>query len=249
MALPPASPFADACTKIQGAYDELGHDLGWRFLTSPAATLDPKTEIALITLNPGGDRDRPDHARESSEAGSAYIIERWKGGKPAGGANLQTQIRKLFELIARARGLSQTGDELLGKTLSAQFVPFRSPSLRTLKRRSESFAFAEDLWSALFEHISPKLVLTIDTQSLKGLLPILEAKWGASDAHERLPTGWGEVGAELVRWETPDGGRAVVRLPHLSTFKLFSREACKPFVSRIIEDAVHACWGPGSARQ
>ncbi|MFT5688004.1 MAG: hypothetical protein ACI8PQ_000836 [Planctomycetota bacterium] len=69
MDLPLSSPFDDACAKIRVAYDELGHDLGWRFLTSPSATLDPKTEIALITLNPGGDRDRPDHARESSEAG------------------------------------------------------------------------------------------------------------------------------------------------------------------------------------
>ena len=242
---PMPSPFDDACDRIRVAYDELGHDLGWRFLTSPSATFDPRTEIALITLNPGGDRDRPDHPRESSEAGSAYIVEKWKSAGAAGGASLQMQIRRLFQLIAETRGLPLGGDGLLSKSLSAQFVPFRSPNLGALPRRKEAWAFASSLWAEIFEHIAPKLVVTIDGNTFTRLLPIVEAKWGASDTQERLPTGWGNVSAELVRWNGSGGGRAVLRLPHLSTFKLFSRDACRPFVYGIVEDAVRTCWGSG----
>ncbi len=241
MTTPAQQLLQESCRMIQESYDDLGHELGWRFLTSPTATLSAETEIALITLNPGGDRDRPDHARESSEAGSAYLVEQWKGSPP-GEANLQMQIRKLFGLIASTRKLAINGDQLLSESLTAQFIPFRSPSLDTLHRKKESFAFAARLWSSLFEHLSPKLVVTIDTGTFKGLLPVLAARWGAPSSREVFPTGWGIATAELVQWDTSDGGRAVMRLPHLSSFKLFSRAACKPHVERLVRGAVDSAW-------
>lgn len=237
------SIFHDSCLLIHAAYEELGHELGWRFLTSPEATLRPATEIALITLNPGGDGKRPDHGRESSEPGSAYIVESWGNSHPPGEAPLQIQIRSLFKMIAQVRDLEITGDELLGQSLSAQFVPFRSPSLSALERRQESFVFARDLWSRLFEHISPLLVITIDKHTHKRLLPLLSTKWGEPTSAEITSTGWGNASAELVRWESSTPARALIRLPHLSTFKLFSRDACIPHMESLLAAAVECCWG------
>ena len=76
---------------INAAYTRLGHQLGWRFLAGPQRTFTSRTPFALITLNPGGARENPDHSRTSSENGNAYWIESWKG-HPPGTAPLQLQF-------------------------------------------------------------------------------------------------------------------------------------------------------------
>jgi hypothetical protein len=39
--------------RIQEAYERPGHQLGWRFLASPARTLSQDTDLAFVGLNPG----------------------------------------------------------------------------------------------------------------------------------------------------------------------------------------------------
>ncbi len=135
---------AQLCDEIERAYADLGHQLGWRFLTSPQHTLSASTKIALITLNPGGSIDRPDHPRASSEAGSAYLVETWRNGLAPGAAPLQRQVQQLFAMLAEAsHGVS--GNELLGSSLSAYFIPFRSPSIKALAKPRESEQFASGL--------------------------------------------------------------------------------------------------------
>ena len=63
---------------IQAEYQRLGHGIGWRFLTCPAKLIDTAS-VALITLNPGGDRDDLNAPRWSVENGNAYEIESWRG--------------------------------------------------------------------------------------------------------------------------------------------------------------------------
>jgi hypothetical protein len=151
--------FRLASDKIAGAYESLGHTLGWRFLTSPSATFNESQEILLLTLNPAGDRDYPEHPRESCEAGSAYIVESWDS-RPAGEAPLQRQVRALFaELAKRINGGS--GDYLLGNSLSAQFVPFRSANFNALHEKEKSVAFARELWSDILRYIRPIIVFTL----------------------------------------------------------------------------------------
>ncbi len=61
--------------RIRKAYEESGNVLGWRFLSSPAGTLD-SAEVALIDQNPGGDRQPDDHPEFAMEKGSAYEEEK-----------------------------------------------------------------------------------------------------------------------------------------------------------------------------
>lgn len=128
--------FTESCADIEAAYVRLGHTLGWQFLTSPQATLSRDCQIAFITMNPGGSIERPDHGRECSEAGSAYIVEAWKHGYAPGQAPLQVQVRRMFKLLADAQGGRMTGDELLNTSLAGYFVPFRSPQFKALATRA-----------------------------------------------------------------------------------------------------------------
>ena len=74
--------FKSSCEAIEREYARLGHSLGWRFITGPKSTFSKQTEFLFISLNPGGDHEPTDHPRESSEKGSSYLIESWKGMPP-----------------------------------------------------------------------------------------------------------------------------------------------------------------------
>jgi hypothetical protein len=229
--------FREACVEIENEYVRLGHAMGWRFLTSPRATLAHTTPIALITLNPGGSVERPDHARESSESGSAYIVEHWRRGKGPGDAPLQREVRILFSLLAAAHGAASSGDELLHRSLSAYFVPFRSPSFEALAFPDESLAFASRLWSRLFEHLDPKLVITIDRRTAHCVGRILGEKLDVTPSEQHFPTGWGEVTAEIRTFECGGARRSLLRLPHLSRFGVFTRSKSRQHMERVIRAA------------
>jgi hypothetical protein len=107
---------------IQAAYQRLGHRLGWRLLTCPARNIESAT-VALVTINPGGANFEP--PRWSVEAGSAYVIERWKG-RPPGQETLQRQVRRMFEIM----------NVKPAEALSGYLVPFRSPSWGALSEKS-----------------------------------------------------------------------------------------------------------------
>jgi hypothetical protein len=222
--------FSKWCAEIQEAYIGLGHKIGWQFLTSPQATLSRDCQIALITMNPGGSIEKSDHGRESSEAGSAYIVEAWKHGYAPGQAPLQVQVRRMFSLLATAQGGRTTGDELLNASLTGYFVPFRSPQFKALAHPRESLTFATKLWADILNHCDPKLIITIDQHTRRGLTRILNAKYGATPSLQQFEIGWGTYTADLFTY----GSVAMLRLPHLSRFPIFGRRASQLQVERII---------------
>jgi hypothetical protein len=228
--------FSRSCAEIEAAYVRLGHQAGWRFLASSQSTLKGEIPIALITMNPGGSATRLGHGRESSERGSAYIVETWKHGYPPGQAPLQVQVRRLFAMLAEARDRGVTGDELLHTSLAAYFVPFRSPTFKALVRSRESLVFATQLWTGLFKHIDPRLTITIDQGTTRRLLRILCEKHRAVPSELRFPVGWGAYEASLFTLVSSDGSpRGILRLPHLSRFSIFGRPLSRPHVERMIQ--------------
>jgi len=226
----PSDLFERSVASTAEAYRKLGHTLGWRFLTGPKATLSPRTQIGLITLNPGGDHEPQEHPRASSEAGSAYQVESWPG-YARGRSPLQFQIQAMLGSLARHLGdTAPLATFINDRVLSAQFIPFRSASLAALPRRRESIAFAQDLWRGILTHWQPRLLITIDTETFANLQKILLARPGArSQGHEQFPTGWGDCQAEAVRIARPSNAPIVTlaRLPHLSRFALFGRAASR----------------------
>ena len=236
-----ADLFDRSVGQIEQAYRDLGHALGWRFLTGPKATLSPRTRIGLITMNPGGDHEPEDHPRGSCEAGSAYLVEAWPG-YARGRAPLQLQIQAMLGALARHLGdpspLAQFMNE---RVLSAQYVPFRSPSFAALPRRRESLAFANGLWRGILAHWQPRLLITIDTETYSSLQATLLGHSAQIIDRQHLPTGWGDYQAEVIRLSRPDGAPPITlaRLPHLSRFALFGRPASRPhmdvFLRRLAE--------------
>ena len=229
--------FTESCAEIEDVYVRLGHTMGWQFLASPQATLRRDCQIALITMNPGGSVDRPDHGRESSEAGSAYIVQAWKHGYAPGQAPLQVQVRTMFSLLAATRGGRTTGDELLNASLAAYFVPFRSPQFKALAHRRESLDCAVKLWTRIFSHIAPKLVITIDQVTTRHLLRILGSKYGVP-SRQKFPIGWGTYTADAFSFDSGDVRLALLRLPHLSRFPVFGRPTSQPYLERVIQAVV-----------
>ncbi len=225
--------FQECADAIDHAYVRLGHTLGWRFLSCPRATLSPTTEVGLVSLNPGGTFEPQEHPRASSEAGSAYLIESWPGCGP-GAAPLQRQIQALFRALARHLGRENAVDRFMNEqVLSAHFIPFRSPRFADLPRRPESIAFAKELWNAILSHWKPRVLITIDTEAFASLEALLLGQCGNQLLESRrFDTGWGNYQAAAIRIARPEDDSRVTlaRLPHLSTFKLFSRDACRPYL-------------------
>jgi len=229
--------FDQAVSEIEASYLALGHTLGWRFLNVSKDVLLKHPRIALITVNPGGTGYTPGHGTASCENGCAYLSEIW-GNSKKGQSSLQKQVQCLFEAIANQINFAAGGDALMESSLIAYYIPFRSPRLAMLPRKKESLAFAHSLWSSLFENIHTKLILTIDPAAFKAFGDLLQQRFPTpSPQHRVMQTGWGAYKAEVKRFGHGDNITTLVRLPHLSTFKLFSRPECKPFTDAILADA------------
>jgi hypothetical protein len=224
--------------QIKSAYLQLGHTLGWRFLTGAKSSLSAGAQIGFITLNPGGSAESADHPRASCESGNAYLTETWPVNAP-GAAPLQRQVQMLFtELKAKLADDSSLADFMDKEVMSAYFIPFRSPSIAALPFRKESLHFAIGLWEGIFESWLPRLILTIDNESFGEITNILSARPGALriDAR-RFPTGWGNYEADVVRLSgvREDVPVTIARLPHLSRFQLFGNPARAPQLDAFLE--------------
>jgi hypothetical protein len=233
-----ASVFEKAVREIGHEYSRLGHQLGWRFLCVPARNLAPSTSIALITANPGGNEIPEEHPVASCENGSAYVVECWGTSAP-GRHKLQVQIQNLFAEAASACDASPDGGlELLNSSLLAYFIPFRSRRLSELHQPQQSRVFARQLWTDLFRYIRPRLVITIDRETYRDVKSIIEDMTERTHlTRQELPTGWGQYTATIDRYKAGAETITALRLPHLSTFQLFTSDKSREHTQKIISRA------------
>ena len=227
--------FQDTVDEIKNFYLEHEYQLGWRFLTCSKTVLKSNPKIAFITLNPGGSRARGDHPSASCEKGSPYLDESWKDRKP-GESPLQKQIQAMFGKIHEKTNYQGSTRKLIESTLSSNFIPFRSPSLNELKHKKEAFDFAENVWLKILKTVQPKLFVCIEKEAAKRLRKIIKIAYDLPESRScKLPTGWSNrtnYTADIFEF----GNNAEVkllRLPHLSTYKLFSRKECEEKIEDI----------------
>lgn len=223
--------------EIEDAYSELGHQLGWRFLSVGKDVLDAPAKIALITLNPGGNVNPPDHPTASCESGVSYLVESWDGAQP-GQSKLQIQVTGLFRMLAEAIAFQGTYQQLMAKSLIAHFVPFRSPRLADLPRRRESLEFGHRLWRQLLPFSAPKLIICLgrDVQTeLRKLIPM--ATGSRLEGTASYLTGWGSYTAEIDEFKRQSEVIQLLYLPHLSTWTLFTSPKCANHMPAIIRAA------------
>ena len=242
----PSLPSLEYCVEsIEAAYARLGHQRGWRFLVGPRRTFTASTRFAFITLNPAGTHEDPVHPRASSENGSAYWIESWKE-YPVGTEPLQFQVQELFARIARILDANESPRTFVEThVLMAYFVPFRSPNYNELHRPRESIEFARQLWSHILAGWTPHTILTIDQRTFKNLSRIISDRPAALVTdRQQFPTGWGDYKAEAYRFWILEREEVVTlaRLPHLSRFRLMSKDAYRQPVQKFL----NYVFAPGS---
>lgn len=233
-----ADALFDTCiAEIESAYDRLGHHLGWRFLGVPKAVLRNPVQIALISLNPGGDYEPAEHPRASCEVGNWYISESWDEAPP-GHSKLQRQVRLMFSQIAKEMDYAGDSDALISESLISNFVPFRSPSIDRLPCKKESFECARRLWTKLLPLIRPKLVVCLDRDTENALKLLIPTCLGYRNlAASELPIGWGSYKASLHDFGKCAPETRLLYLPHVSRFGIFGREKSAPNVASIFRAA------------
>jgi hypothetical protein len=233
------STFEQIVGTIQQAHDALGHTRGWRFLTVPRRTWTSRPDIALLTLNPGGAGPDPSQGAASCEYGCAYRMERW--GAAPGQSALQVQVLALLEqLRMRLRPDTASIEFMDERVLGAYYLPFRSPSFAELVNAGKSLEFARSLWTEILTPGIPRLLVTIDRIGFAGIRDILTETFSMPVCDSRIfQTGWGKCRAEVIRCGSSRAdATTILRLPHLSTYKLFSRGSCLPHLNEILEFTV-----------
>lgn len=228
----PKDIFQDTVEQIKSFYLEHEYQLGWRFLTCSKTVLKSNPRVAFITLNPGGSRIRHDHPSPSCEEGSPYLDESW-GGKKPGESKLQIQIQEMFGKICEKVNHAGSKREFIEATLSGHFVPFRSPNLDGLKHKEEAFDFGEKIWQKILENIRPKLFICIEQETSKRLRKVIKIAYDLPESKSRkLQTGWGNYTADIFEFGNNSEVK-LLRLPHLSRFTLFTREASEKEIDSI----------------
>ena len=196
-------------SKIEQEYAEGEYGLGWRLLSCPIDSIH-SAKICFIGLNPAGKTPDIKNDGLSSEIGSSYKIESWGKHLP-GAAPLQKQICKMFEFL----GVS--ADEVL----SGNLIPFRSPRFADLPNRKRAMDFSKTMWREILTHSNAELVICMGNDVTRSVAQLLKI-----NTLEKLSSGWGKVSIYVGDKD----GVKVIGLPHLSTFKLFSRLECQSYL-------------------
>lgn len=245
--MPESDVLAPFKEMIEREDSRLDLKLGWRFLYTPARTLAPETRLAFVALNPGD--DKPHDPILCVEKGNAYRIEveDWWGARQQAG--LQTQVRLLYEELAK-RIEGATWKKLMDEqTLALNFCPFRSQRWNRLDRQSkkELIAFSQVMWARVLEIVEPSVIVCLGNDPMKYLDPVVQARATAWTGLVERPVGWGDVKWGVRCYATSSGEVTMVRIPHLSIFKIFGRPESEPGTSEIA-DTISAALRRGTTR-
>jgi hypothetical protein len=217
--------FEHVTDSIGRAYTELGHTLGWRFLYTSARTLSADAPILFAGLNPGGSYYWV--PQPSVEAGNTYRIECWADGNRFNPLQLQVQV--LYERIAQQLSRSDP-DTLMDTSLSANFCPFRSPSWETLPTQAASVEFSRWLWTTVLQHIAPPTMICLTDAPFRYFREVLQNLGYTERELASHPVGWGSVTYSLSQLTNGRKNIVLVRLPHLSRFRIIGKPECEDAV-------------------
>jgi len=222
------SHFDSVVRKIQRAHSTLGHELGWRFLYTPAKTFSPKTRIVFIGQNPGGKDREPD--KPSVELGKAYRVETW--GSDGGLNPLQRQVCAFYSLLTKRLPGTNT-QSLMDTTLSANFCPFRSPTWERLQAKDKSIAFSQRLWTNILDFVRPDMIITMGSEVTRQIDTLLELR-GSHVKSRAFSCNWGSVTYRLGSADIAGKEALLIGLPHLSHFQIFDRAKANSFFAPLL---------------
>jgi hypothetical protein len=190
----------DVLTRLE---KENGLKDGFKLLYCPWERLND-ARVAFISLNPG--RAPLDYEARTIEdvRGNSYFVERATTKSP-----LTEQFLKMCDFL----GVSPN------KVLTGTFYPFRSMRWKDLNapQIDAGVEFARSFWrNALSDRC--KLVIAVGRLPAENLVELLGCQ-----LESEIDSQWANV---KLRRYVNFSGKTVVQLPHLSSFKLFSRADC-----------------------
>ena len=196
-------------TKAEKAYN---FQQGYKLLYVPWKTIETAS-IAFISLNPGKPPKEADLRVLSDERGNSYEVEKDVTESP-----LTDQFLKLAEFL-KVKPID---------ILTGAMCPFRSGKWEdfTEEQKIVGFEIGKNFWLEVLKK-DINLLITLGIQVTNELLPYLDAKLELS-----IDSGWGNV--QLKRYATKDFD--IVQLPHLSSFKIFSRKECGEPIKQIFDN-------------
>jgi len=214
--------FDQAINQIKTQYERLGHQLGYRFLLSSKDTFN--SDVIFLNLNPGGDRIYPGQPTASCENGPAYLTESWGNNLKPGHSPLQVQVQHMLGEISVKMPEKRN---LLYDSMIAYFIPFRSPDYKSLHEKKESLEFAKSLWTQILSDRKTRLIICLGNNVRDFLLSVYTKNY----KYFPSPVGWGNLKAEIF---IPDSGPRILKLPHLSRFRIFNRPESKQYIDKLI---------------
>lgn len=224
--------FIECVEFIDKQYAELNYKLGWRFLYTPKKSFSKKTKLFFIGLNPAGKVYQS--PCPSVENGNAYRVENWND-YGMGNSILQIEVQKFFKLLAQNNNPKESWIKLMDKTLTSNYCPFRSPSWAKLKNKTKVIKVSNELWSKIIEHITPAVIVSMDWISFKNISCLLSEKGFKSTKSIKTLTGWGKTTYSEVHFSASSKKILLIRLPHLSRFKIFTSSKCSAESNKLIQ--------------
>ena len=222
----------DACIKsIEKAYANLVFNKKWHFLYTPYSTFSCPNGLMFLGLNPGGGES---DCKGTVEKGNAYVHQDWGKGN---GLVLQKQVRGFFDLLAKYYCETPTsGIDLLEETLTSNFCPFPSSSWAKLGQQKEVKEYSIKLWMMVLSEVMPRIIICMGDDSYRGIKDVLRDIFGEDGKKEpKMKTGWGNQVFKIRRFGTEGKSCTLVKIPHLSHYKLMRNDKCIPYVEDFIK--------------
>ena len=185
---------------------------GYKLLYCPWSTIN-HSSIAFISLNPGSNMpDEADIRLLSDERGNSYEIEMHTTKSP-----ITHQFLELCKL------LNKNPSDILTGTI----CPFRGKSWNSFSRdqKSEGIMLGKYFWHKTLDKVN--LFICIGNDVAKNMISISDFK-----KEKIFDSGWGDI--KIKRYKD-SADKTLIHLPHLSTFKLFSRKDCLPVLEQVFE--------------
>ena len=191
---------------------------GYKLLYCPWETIH-EVKIAFISLNPGKPPQNAELREVSDERGNSYWVERKITESP-----ITDQFLKLCDFIEK------TPDEIL----TGAICPFRSMDwdffmngkVFTDKQKEIGLNLGAEFWKEGLKNVST--IITVGNETTNSITKITDTK-----LTREINSGWGNV--KLRRYENHEKNISVIHLPHLSTYKLFSRPECREPLKKIFK--------------
>ena len=172
------------------------------------------SKVIFLSLNPGRAPKGVNLEDVYDKRGNTYVAELKISKSP-----INRQFIDLFSLL----GVD------LETVLAGVYIPFRSNRLKDLSKeqKEEALKFSRQFWIPLVKNKA--LIICCGADVFKEI----HKQLFSGDVVETIASGWGRTSIKRIVLPT---GQIVIGLPHLSTYKLLSNDACRDVLLKTIKN-------------